>query len=240
MPQKGQKSVTLPEELVDKVTVIVKTYPFGFTSTTEFVKEAVREKIVRVTSDMDRPSPPSSPPPAPATIPPAGKPSEAASGDEGSSRGSGGRQSRSSATGTASPLSPTSGSARDARSPTSSTTVHAKAPAAEVDAREGGRDSGEVKLDREDAKTEVGVPARKKTVDLAKLEAHVLDATRAGLPRLLESGTETIFLTALVRRGYETQGIPDDQLPADDVALEFVRKLAPKSSVIARALKGER
>lgn len=76
-----------------------------------------------------------------------------------------------------------------------------------------------------------------KTPDLARLEASVLEQVRGGLPRMLETGTERIYLVALVRHVLEEQGVPEDAMPADDVVRGFLAKLAPKSSVIKRALE---
>lgn len=78
---------------------------------------------------------------------------------------------------------------------------------------------------------------RKIAPDLERLEARLLEQTRAGLPRMLEKGTEQIYLRALVRHVLEEQGVDELDLPADDIVDAFLRKVADRSSVIRRALE---
>ena len=46
MPQKGYKSVTLPEDLLNRVELFIGRYPeSGMRSVTEFVVDAIRRRI---------------------------------------------------------------------------------------------------------------------------------------------------------------------------------------------------
>ncbi|WP_290597510.1 MULTISPECIES: ribbon-helix-helix domain-containing protein [unclassified Archaeoglobus] len=47
MPPKNYKGITLPAEMVERVKEIIETFPeMGYSSVSEFVKDAIREKIV--------------------------------------------------------------------------------------------------------------------------------------------------------------------------------------------------
>ena len=46
--EKGWQSVSLPKELVDSINELIKNKSLGYTSMPEFVKEAVRLRIVEV------------------------------------------------------------------------------------------------------------------------------------------------------------------------------------------------
>lgn len=45
MPRKGYTTLALPNILLEQVEKIVKEEKHGFVSRTEFIKEAIREKI---------------------------------------------------------------------------------------------------------------------------------------------------------------------------------------------------
>ncbi|MBO8182018.1 MAG: hypothetical protein H0Z28_04395 [Archaeoglobus sp.] len=47
MPPKNYKGVTLPAEMVEKIKEVIENYPeMGYSSVSEFIKDAIREKIV--------------------------------------------------------------------------------------------------------------------------------------------------------------------------------------------------
>jgi metal-responsive CopG/Arc/MetJ family transcriptional regulator len=58
MPKDRYKGVSLPKDMIEEVERIVKEYPeLGYTSVADFVKEAVREKILKLKQTLATTSP---------------------------------------------------------------------------------------------------------------------------------------------------------------------------------------
>ncbi len=43
---KRYTNIPLPEELANQIEIVIKTFEFGYKTKSEFVKEAVREKLI--------------------------------------------------------------------------------------------------------------------------------------------------------------------------------------------------
>jgi metal-responsive CopG/Arc/MetJ family transcriptional regulator len=58
MPKDKYKGVSLPKDMVEEVERIVKEHPeLGYTSVADFIKEAVREKILKLKQTLATTSP---------------------------------------------------------------------------------------------------------------------------------------------------------------------------------------
>ena len=55
MPGKGQESVTLPKDLIDEVNETIKDNPGLYGNKTEFVKDSIRQHILKLRSKRNKP-----------------------------------------------------------------------------------------------------------------------------------------------------------------------------------------
>lgn len=47
MPDEDYRGITLPKELIDEIEKIVKIEQFGYKTNAEFIKEAIREHLIK-------------------------------------------------------------------------------------------------------------------------------------------------------------------------------------------------
>ena len=49
MPPKSYKGITLPQEMIEEIKAIIEAHPeLGYSSVAEFVKDAIRSKLIEI------------------------------------------------------------------------------------------------------------------------------------------------------------------------------------------------